>query len=263
MEMGKHSEYSVECGHSTAILFIHGILGSPNQFKFLAEALCALSCDCRAILLPGHGGTSRDFYSTPHTAWSAYAHDEIDRMKEKYEKVLLVGHSMGGLFCLQYAAQYGADGIVLINTPLRVKISLRRVVGGLKTKRRPTAGESPLTKAYREGLSIRMGRFYEYPLWAGNFIGLLRIMHDTLAHLPNVRTPVLVMQAQRDESVRLSSARLLMDTLSNADARFIPLEGSYHSYFPPEDQRKIIEEVTSMIQSIGCNHSSKESTGCV
>ena len=78
---------------STAVLFVHGIQGSPGQFQFLIEALPA-GVEVRNLLLPGHGGSARDFRSSDRAAWLAAVGGEAKRLLEQGRRVVYVGHSM-------------------------------------------------------------------------------------------------------------------------------------------------------------------------
>ena len=50
-------------GADTAILFVHGIVGTPDQFSALLP-LVPQEWSCVNLLLPGHGGSVSDFSHT-------------------------------------------------------------------------------------------------------------------------------------------------------------------------------------------------------
>ena len=89
----------------TAVLFIHGILGTPRHFDFLLPLLPG-TWSRRAILLPGHGGSCRDFARSSMEEWKACCEKAFTELAAEHERVLLVGHSMGTLLSVYLAEKY-------------------------------------------------------------------------------------------------------------------------------------------------------------
>lgn len=82
------------------VVFVHGIRTSATMWRAQLEALAAAGVPARAIDLPGHGSRMAE----PFTLEEAFA--SIDRAVREAAldgEVLLVGHSMGGLLCTEYA----------------------------------------------------------------------------------------------------------------------------------------------------------------
>ena len=60
----KHREFRRICPDAdTAVLFIHGINGTPNHFHDLVKLVPA-ECSVVNVRLKGHGGSVRDFANT-------------------------------------------------------------------------------------------------------------------------------------------------------------------------------------------------------
>ena len=63
-----HQPFSCELeGATTAVIFIHGILEGPYQFHGLAEKILDQGMSSFGILLPGHGGSAREFAKSHRT----------------------------------------------------------------------------------------------------------------------------------------------------------------------------------------------------
>ena len=248
-KQGIHEEVEYINGNGDAIVFIHGILGSPGQFRFLADELFKKGFDCISLLLPGHGGTAKMFYQTPCGKWAEYVKQRIDEVAKKYKRVVLVGHSLGGLLCLDYAASSAVAGIVLINTPLAFKISPKQLAISMKILFSCADSDDELHSVYRAAFSVSNGRIYEYPLWLRQFIGLVFIMQRSRKRLKNVRAATLIIQSAKDESVYRRSAALLSASLVNTHSQLLYLEHSYHGYFPPDDRKTLVEAIIKFMSS--------------
>ena len=77
---------------------------------------------CAALLLPGHGGTAKDFAHSSQQQWTEQVHKEVHRYAELYPNVYLMGHSMGGLFAINESicSKANVKGLILLNTAIKM-----------------------------------------------------------------------------------------------------------------------------------------------
>ncbi len=238
-----HEEYSYLNGNDAVIVFVHGILGTPNLFRFLAENL-KKKYDCEALLLPGHGGTAWDFSKTPGKEWVTYAHQRIEQIRSHYKRLYLVGHSMGGLLCLQYAAESDIDGLVVINSPLVIKVTPTQLFFRSNLRRNTKCEE--IVSVYEQNNGVTGRRFYTYPFWIRQYMGLFGIMHNCRRNIGSVKSPALIIQSVKDETVHVSNARLLQMNL-NAQEGPIYLPQSHHAYFSPPDRQTLLTKTAAFL----------------
>ncbi len=242
-----HQEFQLTGGSTDVVVFVHGILGSPCSFRALAERLHRRGIDCVALLLPGHGGSARQFASAKAAQWPEFVKRRLIALRKQYNRVWLVGHSLGGLISLDCAASGLADGLVLLNAPLVFKMSTKQLGFSLKIMLGAKDDHDPFLAAYRKDYSVCGTKLYEYPLWVRQFLGLFSYMRTVKRKLKDVKGPVLVLQSARDESVPMSSAKLLLDGLVNAQTELLVLEHSYHLYFPEGDEERMMEAVEGFV----------------
>jgi pimeloyl-ACP methyl ester carboxylesterase len=82
------------------VVLVHGIRTSASMWRAQLETLAARGVPAVAVDLPGHGTRMAE----PFTLRGAFATiDRAVRSAAERGPVLLVGHSMGGLVCTQYA----------------------------------------------------------------------------------------------------------------------------------------------------------------
>jgi carboxylesterase len=112
---------SLGAGSTVAVLFLHGLTGSPVSWVPIARAIAAEDIDVSVPLLPGHGTTWQDMDTTGWADWLATAHTELGRLRSDHEHVIVVGLSMGGSLALALAAsQAPPDEIVVVNPALYI-----------------------------------------------------------------------------------------------------------------------------------------------
>ena len=87
---GPHSEPHNECW-----LFIHGYRGIPGELVRPAIDLYEAGFDVFVPRLPGHGTSWQDFTRTRSRDWMGLAENALKDLSRRYDKVHLLGHSMG------------------------------------------------------------------------------------------------------------------------------------------------------------------------
>lgn len=90
------------------VVFVHGIRTSASMWRAQVAHLDARGIPAHAVDLPGHG-TRRDEVFTLDEAFATI--DRAVRDAAERGPVLLVGHSMGGLLCIDYAGQEHAPPV--------------------------------------------------------------------------------------------------------------------------------------------------------
>lgn len=240
----------------TAIVYIHGIMGSPVQFLPLRQAVRSLDVDSYALQLPGHGQSGREFIRSTHVQWQDYAHEEIARVR-KARRLILVGHSMGGLLCLSYAAAHGADGIVLINTPARMHVTRRMITMGARSMFSSPARDDEYMRACRANRGVSGVKLHQYLFFLKPMGGLRPLIRQAMAGLHQIHAPTMIFQSRLDETVRVCSARDISAGMTHAPVQLNYLEHSYHFYFPDEDERRLACAFRDFVQGIA--HHQEES----
>jgi carboxylesterase len=117
----------IELTHSSqasrAILMIHGFPSSPYPFRWAAQASHTKGYDVFVPLLPGFGTTPEDLKDTSFTQWFEFVEKLYLEKREMYEKVFLVGTSMGGAMALKLAQKYNTsplqpNGVCTVGAPV-------------------------------------------------------------------------------------------------------------------------------------------------
>ncbi len=249
MQSSPHAPWALRGGFPRAVLFLHGIMGSPAQFHALGKVLHAAGWDCVAALLPGHGGSQGDFAGARSAEWRQGAEQAIAEACAAYSHVVVFAHSMGCLLALEAAARGTAlDGLVLLSPALAPRVTPQQVGYSLRILFSKPANDDDILAAYRQANSIQSGPLWGYLRWAAPMLSLTRLSRTTRSCLRDVRCPVLVLQASYDESVGSSGVRRLARALPEARVVWLPSSG--HIYFAPADAQKIGEETLGFLADI-------------
>ena len=122
--MIRETEKRLLPGAACAVLFVHGILGSPAQFAPFLPLVPQDWSFCN-LLLQGHGGGARDFSAASMAVWREQARQAFAELRAQHETVVIAAHSMGTLFAVQEAVRSPVEGLFLLNVPLHVHVRPR------------------------------------------------------------------------------------------------------------------------------------------
>ncbi len=128
-----HEAYSVGEG-STALLMVHGINFSPYVYRNLAPSLAERGFHCQVMRLPGFATPIHRYAESQSADWVAAVLAELEILRAKYDRVVVVGHSLGGAVTLNTLLQHhpAIDGVVLIAPA--VEVSAARSPLGVPTR---------------------------------------------------------------------------------------------------------------------------------
>lgn len=228
----KHEEWIREVpGSKSAVLMIHGILGTPRHFDVFLP-LIPKDWSVYNILLDGHGGSVDDFSRSSMKKWKTQVTAQLDDLLSRYERVILVAHSMGTLFSLQEAAARPEKiaALFLLQTPLRPWLKFRYACCSVLL----TFGIVPkMAVDMSRGSSVTLTPLlWKYLGWLPRFVELFMESSRTRQILQNVTVPCRIYQSKRDEMV---SMRTCKDLAKHPQLQVTVLPDSGHFAYHGED----------------------------
>ena len=229
------------------VIFIHGFMGTPDQFAELMDAVYAKGLSAVSVLLPGHGGSGFDFAKSTAEDWLRSLREEMSRYQD-YKKIYLVGHSIGGLLALNIAVQFDISGIIAISTPL--KIYLFNPFSNFKRlKILFSKKDNEIKKCYIRCKSIGKPYYRTMPLWLRVMLQPHRLIRRTKKNLDCVTVPVLTFHSKNDETVCFKSAKLFEKLLVSSQHESITLKDSLHAYYCDSERESIVKTVAGFVSS--------------
>jgi len=226
-------------GAKSIVLLIHGFMASPKTFESLTKAVYENSYSAAALLLPGHGGTAKDFETGTAEGWQNHVNSEIERFSRDYTEIWLVGHSMGGLLSLGAAIKYSeiVRGVFAIACPLKLAYLSPNHIK-VRTKQIFASKDNPIRAAYLEkaGVPQSVEMIWRILKPATEVTKLMRI---TKANLPQVTVPVAAVYSTSDELISIDSADILKEGLTGTEYKQTILKDSLHAMYTEHDQAVI------------------------
>lgn len=238
-------------GSKSLFVAVHGLGGNVESHYVLAAARAAdeAGLSCLRINLRGAGGGAVDFYhaglwSDLHAALKA---PELDR----YERITILGYSLGGHVSLRYAASGSVDprvrAIAAVCPPLDLDLGAseidrperwvyrRHLLEGLKEMYADVATRRPVPVPIREAQAIRSLREWDSRVVAARH-GFRSAEHyyaeeSAAPRLRQITVPSLLVATEGDPMVPAHTLRpALQNAPENLDVKWLKLGG--HVGFP-------------------------------
>ena len=246
--MGREQDIRLVPGADTAILFIHGILGTPDQFKPFLQLVPSNWSSCN-MLLKGHCGSVREFSAASMAEWRQQVHETLRELHMSHDRIIITAHSMGTLFAIQEAIEMPVDALFLLNAPLRIHITIRmlKIIWGVfRGNIRP--GDDWMLAAQNAYGIERDTHLLRYLSWIPRYIELFSEIRKTRKIAPELTVKCQVYLSTKDEMVSMKTGRIFEN---HACATVKALDSSGHVYYSPEDLQLLQHEFFDMIQRYG------------
>ncbi|MFZ4628517.1 MAG: alpha/beta hydrolase [Blastocatellia bacterium] len=217
-------------GDRAAVLLVHGFPGTPAEMRPLATSLREQGMAVEGLLLPGFGHQIESLGERTYHEWTAAIAQSLLALRQRHERVLLIGFSMGAALSLSVATseEWGEqrpDGLVLLAPFWQLGTGWQAVAWPVL--RRVVRHVSPFAKADLRDpkLQRQLTKFmpdadFEDPATIAT-IRAIRLPFRTLDQLrelglatyrqaPALRLPTLVIQGKEDAIVSPAGTRRLI-----------------------------------------------------
>jgi alpha-beta hydrolase superfamily lysophospholipase len=170
------------------------------------------------------------------------------------KKVILYGHSMGGLIAVPYALQHQSelDGLVVSAPALKAgesitpaTIALAKIISAIAPKlglqSLPSADlshDKAVVEAYDKDPLVYRGK-----VTARLGSEMLSTMSKVEAQLPSITLPLLILQGSDDKLVNAEGARMLHEKAGSKDKTLKVYEGFYHEVHNEPDKARVFADI--------------------
>lgn len=239
-----HQPYSRISNANTIVLFVHGIQGSPIQFRYMISVI-PKHIDYMCILLPGHGETIHSFRSVGKKEWTTYFQSLCHELQKEYNNIYFVGHSLGCLIGIDAACSDDVkfSGMLLLACPLRIRLSMRYIRTCYQAIRDKNPS-SVYVKAAKDANSVFFRSPFELITCPKPYVGLLLMILQSRHKFKHMTENVCMIHSEKDEIVSKTSINYIR---SMPNGRVVILPESGHFYYAPSAQKIILQELTELL----------------
>lgn len=216
-----------------AVLLCHGFTGYPGELVRPGLDLYEAGFDVFCPRYPGHGTSASDFLLSKAEDWIGTAYDAFSDLAQQYDRVLLVGHSMGGAIATVIADAFDVDALVLLAPALVIPSLVASKVRLAKyfIKRRKTGWQQDKEYVFHyegdEGDDLYLGtEYWSYTFPAGVW-ELERVRRQAVACIDHLRADTLSLSGGLDKTIP-QEASVLVTSKPQGVNKHLHLESASH-----------------------------------
>ena len=239
-----------DASYEVGVVLSHGYMAAPKELRTLSEYLFAKGINVHVIRLRGHGTDPEALKEVSVEEWETDFERAFVAMRQVCDKVFIGGFSMGGLLALDHASQYKADGVIAINSALKLHdLRVSYVVPTLHFFNEMIAYLNAegimewIDNSHSEQPEVN---YPKHPLASVAQMELL--MTKVEDNLHNITEPILIIQGDNDPIVKGESGKLIYDGISSKDKKLLILPRDKHSILADEGSDEVFEAVVGFIE---------------
>jgi len=234
-------------GNEVGVLMIPGGGGGTcADLKPLAEDLNdKANYTIHIPLLPGFGTSPDDLRTTSIEMWKEAISNELIQIKSKCQKVIVGGHSFGGVLSLLLAEKNKIEGLFSISTPIGIRKFAAKLVPIISKFMKYHTIPS---KKFKKETNGKWVGYDKIPL---NVVKKYKIlMKEMKGILPKISCPILLFQGRLDKEIKKNSMDYIYGNIGSKIKKRVWLENNDHPILNSPDHYQIIEELRKFISKI-------------
>lgn len=224
-------------GNAIGCLIVHGYMASRNEVGWLGDHLAAKGYTVYIPRLTGHGINPEHMKRMRWQDFYAQVLDSYHILRQQCDRVIVIGHSMGGLLSILLATIKPIDGLVIVASPIRdpdPRMKHGRLISWLMSSASAMTSED-MQEIVRDEQRRRnepvIGRI-NYTRWMTRALyELHRLIQLAHQRLPEVSVPTQVIYARKDTTVLWGDHEIVMERLGTADKNLHLLDEGGHLVF--------------------------------
>lgn len=234
-------------------LLLHGFTASPYNLKTLAEYLHKKGFVVSVPRLAGHGTHYSDLEKMTMEDWIYSAREAFLELKEKTDKIIIIGTSLGSNLALRLANEFPKEikGVILVSTSVYLKKhflikSALPLVNRLRIKK--TVSKRDVSPENLDNY-IEEGNYTLVPL--KGVAQILKLIYQySLDDIKIFTHPSLVIHSRHDRVVRLKSSRFVYENIKSETKELIIIDSMDHYPVVNSHGTEVLDKIHNFILKI-------------
>ncbi|MBF0531492.1 MAG: alpha/beta fold hydrolase [Candidatus Omnitrophica bacterium] len=261
--------------NGAAVILLHGLTGTPNEMRFLANRLNGAGFSVLCPRLANHDRPLQILKNTPWQDFYETGRQAFFKAREYSDTIFVSGLSMGALLALLLADEFpqAIAGVSCLSPtlfydgwncpwyrcflPVAYWTQLHRFIYfeenppyGIKNKAIQQKAHEYFSRMHT-GHAADIDR-YGYPLFPVSLLRQLEILVRRLkTRLPHIAAPVQIIQAKEDDMTSVKNAEFIYDRIASRQKEIVLLEDSYHIITADQERGKVVDRMKDFFTRIG------------
>jgi len=228
-------------GNEHAILLLHSFTSHTRDMKKVAAKLHEKGYTCYVPLYRGHGHVPEQLLQYNVDDWwqdVMKAHHFL--RNEGYQKISIIGLSIGGIFTLRLAQLEKLERIIILSVPIdKEPAQLKQRIIDYAYNYKNIEGKSA------SEISNEIEPFNDMPL--DSLIAFQHFIKETMQQLNKITIPIAIFYGERDEDIYAHSAEVIYQRVHSTKKIKRGFENSKHLMTLGREQDEIIKEILDFL----------------
>ncbi len=210
----------------------------------------------------GHGRTPSDMDRGYVNSFNEFLEDLeaftlFARGRYGGEKVVLLGHSMGGLIVLLYAGKIGRIGDAVVSCSPAVKIPIKKIyrfllaiLSAITPRKKIRVSSSSGTSEEIDKNIIKDSDLALKEVSARLLHELFKAQEEFWRYVDKIRTPVLLVHGKKDNLIPVEASVRTYESLRTEIKELKTYENVGHNIFHEPGWRGIIKDITKWVENL-------------
>lgn len=231
-------------GGERAVLLLHSFTSNPNDMKPLGRYLQQNQYSCYAPVLSGHSLPAEDLLTYGPADWWQNVRDAYQLLQDKgFEKIAVVGLSLGGVLALKLGQQLQVNGIVTLSVPMYKKAgSLQKRLFYYANRYKQIEG--------KEDKQIRSEIEALRHLPVDSLVDFEQLVNQTRDNLAQIDSPIRILYGELDAPLYKESAEEIFNRVASDQKSVKGFAQSKHLMTLGKDRNDINEEILTFLNEL-------------
>ncbi|WP_251132439.1 MULTISPECIES: carboxylesterase [unclassified Exiguobacterium] len=231
-------------GGERAVLLLHSFTSNPNDMKPLGRYLQQNQYSCYTPVLSGHSLPAEDLLTYGPADWWQDVRDAYQLLQDKgFEKIAVVGLSLGGVLALKLGQELQVNGVVTLSVPMYKKAGSlqKRLLYYARRYKQIEGKEEQQIESEMEALRH---------LTVDSLVDFEQLVNQTRDNLVQIDSPIRILYGELDTPLYKESAEEIFNRVASDQKSIKGFAQSKHLMTLGQDRNDINEEILTFLNEL-------------
>ena len=223
------------------VLMLHGFTGNTSDIRQLGRYLEKHDIPSYSFNYEGHGEAPEKILKSSPYIWYKQVVDTYDELKKQYDRVFVVGLSIGGVLGLRLTLDREVEALATVCSPMSLKTN-DELLENFKTYARMF--KSRFEQKDEGEIEKEINLLSDESVFEDIRSFIMSVRDD----LDEIYVPMFIAQGEKDVVIDQGSAKIIYDTVDSDDKNIIYYKDSGHVLTLDKDKETFFEDYYEFIK---------------
>lgn len=227
-----------------AVLLLHSFTSNTNDMKKLGRYLQKNNYSCYGLLYSGHGLTAEELLTYRPSDWWQDVLNGYQVLKDEgFEKIAVIGLSLGGVFALKVSQELEVNGVVTMSVPIHREANFlqKRVFHYAKRyKQLEGKKEAQINVEIKHLQNMSIDSLVEFQ----------QLIDITMDNLSLITSPIRILYGELDEPLYKESAEVIFQSVATNQKIMKGYPNSKHLMTLGDDINEVNKDILTFLNDL-------------